>query len=475
MHSMIPDSVGDTKISVRTVDEYVEGDLDYLDLLDARRNGKTLLLLVGVQSHQFQRALDLAAIAVRRGCMAIIGGPHPMTCDTTMLQGNGVSFALAEAESILGTILSDATHGELQPVYGIGQRWVRELEAPVLKMPSTADQKRYATSLIGLYPFRGCPFVCDFCSVIKIAGRNIRAQSIETTMETLRRAKQAGVQSIFMTSDNFNKYAEAEVLCEAIIEEKLGLRFFIQCDTQIVQQPRLLELFAKAGVFQIFLGIESLDPAALKHVHKTQNRPQFYTQIREMCDDVGINAHFSMINGFPSNTRTGILEQLEAVCEINPSMASFYTLCPIPGTKQYDDFMRDGLITETNMDRFDTICPTWQHPNLSWGELNELLRTCYLRFYSAKRLAQYRPKGSQMSWPTIASYYAFVNLTTGVYGHHPMSGGVYRLKRDGVDDYMSMRCDTYGFEHIPLPGSLALSATDKVYNDKAKIAVPARG
>ena len=41
----------------------------------SRPEGRTLVALVGVQSHQFHRALDLAAYARRNGCMAVIGGP----------------------------------------------------------------------------------------------------------------------------------------------------------------------------------------------------------------------------------------------------------------------------------------------------------------------------------------------------------------------------------------------------------------
>ena len=49
-----------------TVDEYVHTDLDYLRLLAGDRDRRTLLALVGVQSHQFHRALDLAALARSR-------------------------------------------------------------------------------------------------------------------------------------------------------------------------------------------------------------------------------------------------------------------------------------------------------------------------------------------------------------------------------------------------------------------------
>lgn len=122
MRSMTPAAVGETPVEIHAVDEYVHTDLDYLSLLDRPKNGRTLVALVGVQSHQFHRALDLAAYARGKGCMAVIGGPHVMTCDTSLMHGRGVSFAQAEAELIWTEILHDAARGELQPVYGRDRR-----------------------------------------------------------------------------------------------------------------------------------------------------------------------------------------------------------------------------------------------------------------------------------------------------------------------------------------------------------------
>jgi len=180
-----------------------------------------------VQSHQFHRALDLAAYARRNGCLAVIGGPHVMTCDTSLLHGRGVSFALAEAELVWPKVLQDAADGKLRPVYGQEHRWQQELEAPVIVPPNRKDLGRYLNRMLGLYPARGCPFLCNFCSVTKIAGRRIRSQSIATTLASLRAAKAAGVRAIMFTSDNFNKYPEAEALLEAMVEERLGLELFV--------------------------------------------------------------------------------------------------------------------------------------------------------------------------------------------------------------------------------------------------------
>jgi hypothetical protein len=126
MKSLTPRQIDGCAIEVHTIDEYVQTDLSYLRLFEDSGT-PTLLAQVGVQSSQFHRALDLAAYAQSRGTQAIIGGPHVMTCDTDAVHGRGVSIAVSEAETVWGQILSDASHGFLQPLYGHENRWKAEL------------------------------------------------------------------------------------------------------------------------------------------------------------------------------------------------------------------------------------------------------------------------------------------------------------------------------------------------------------
>lgn len=467
MRSMTPPVMDDTLVDVHTIDEYVHTDRQYMSLLDNPRGGRTLLVLVGVQSHQFHRALDLAAFARHRGCMAVIGGPHVMTCDTSMLHGCGVSFAQAEAELIWPEILKDAADGELKPVYGREQRWQQEIEAPIVVPPSRKDLGRYVIPMLGLYPARGCPFLCNFCSVVKIAGRKIRSQSIDTTLASLRAAKAAGVRTIMFTSDNFNKYPEAEALLEAIIDEQLGLEFFVQCDTQIARQEHLVERLAKAGCFQMFVGVESFNRQVLLAAHKGQNRPETYQDIVRLCREYGISSHFSNIIGFPQNGEQEVHEHLQVLREMDPTWASFYILCPIPGTEQYDDFLAQGLITEKNLDRFDTTCLTWRHPNLSRKRLSELLFHCYRNFFSLRHTLRNAKNELRFGGRGVLGRSA-ANIAMSMFSRycawrrtHPMSGGIKRVRLDRVDNFLSLRRESYGFELAPLPRSLQLPTAER--------------
>lgn len=457
--SLTPGRIGNTPVEVITVDEYVWQDLSYLRWLHPEPGTITLLALVGVQSHQFHRALDLAAYARHHGVRhCVIGGPHPMTCDTTALQGRGVSFALAEAELIWHDILNDAIAGELQPVYGADRRWAEQLPGIVITPPSAKDLERYWAPMLGIYPVRGCPYQCNYCSVIKISGRQVRSPDIESTLESLRLAKRCGVKTIMFVSDNFNKFPGVRDLLNAMIDEKLNLRFFCQCDAQIAKDPGLVELLGRANCFEMFVGVESFSRTTLKAAGKHHNHPELYSEIIRMCNEAGIRPHFSNIIGFPADDENEIRSHLDALKTLRPKVVSFYILTPIPGTEQYAEFLKSGAITERNLDRFDATFPTWTHPNLSHEKLLDLLYHCYINYYGfLLRTASLLDEDKRIA--IFGRFSASQRM-------HPMSGGVDRLCVDQLDEYIELRRGVFDVELVPLPATLSLSANDAALNHK---------
>ncbi len=88
--------------------------------------GAGMVMMVGVQSNQFPRALDLAKPLLARGIQVGIGGFH-VSGVLSMLDGNdpdlhrakamGISLFAGEAEGRLEQVLRDAYAGTLQPLY----------------------------------------------------------------------------------------------------------------------------------------------------------------------------------------------------------------------------------------------------------------------------------------------------------------------------------------------------------------------
>ncbi len=456
--SLTPDTLRGHPVAIHYVDEYVQTDVDYLRLLRGSTETVRLLALVGVQSHQFQRAIDLAAYARSHGLQhVVIGGPHPMTCDTSLLHHRGVSFALAEAEVIWMQVLVDAKKKKKQAVYGQEQRWSQNLDDLVIKPPPASEVARYWVPMVGLYPVRGCPFLCNFCSVIKIAGRQVRYPDIDSIVASLRRVERAGIEYVMFTSDNFNKFPAAPELLQAIIDDGIQLKLFLQSDTQIVRQPELVELLGRAGAVEMFIGVESLDSVALKQMRKLHNKPATYGEIVRLCRGAGIRAHFSNIIGFPDQTEQGVYDHLHALIELDPDIASFYIMTPIPGTEQYREFKQEGRIFETNLDRFDTITPTFHHEHIAPERLQDLLYEVAWEFYRNAMRKEYEDE-------EIRRFIMFCRWAASNRMHH-MSGGTRQVGVDRAADYLAYRKAVFDVgERLPLPDNLELSESDTLFN-----------
>ncbi len=301
---------------------------------------------------------------------------------------------------------------------------------------------------------------------------------METSLASMRAAKKAGVKAIFFTSDNFNKYAEAKDLLTAMIEEKINIPFVLQCDTQIGRQPDLVELMGRAGCYQMFVGMESFKRETLLRARKFQNHPEAYSEIVRLCHQNGISSQFANIIGFPDHREEDVLDHIRLLRELDPDTAVLFTLTPIPGTEQYDDFLRDGLITEKNLDRFDTNCVTWEHPHFSAEKFRELVLRCNLEFYkprdSVRRgwRAFFRQRPMKGVSPTIKANTLMAGLgswSMAKRGINPLVGGMLRVRLDHVDQYLPLRRARYGLELVPLPRSARLSERDEELNRKSKL------
>ena len=92
-----------------------------------KEGGRALIGLVGVQSNQFPRAVDLARRFIAGGLPVCIGGFHVSGCISMLpemppemveAQALGISLFAGEAEEQrLDQVLQDAWHGKLKPLY----------------------------------------------------------------------------------------------------------------------------------------------------------------------------------------------------------------------------------------------------------------------------------------------------------------------------------------------------------------------
>ena len=95
-----------------------------------RHGGFGLVGLVGVQSNQFPRAMDIARKLRAAGVPVVIGGFHISGCLSMLTEMQpdiqealdlGISLFAGEAEERLDALLRDAANGTLQPIIQLSQ------------------------------------------------------------------------------------------------------------------------------------------------------------------------------------------------------------------------------------------------------------------------------------------------------------------------------------------------------------------
>src|SRR5271165_5061929 len=135
--------------------------------------GRALIGLVGVQSNQFPRALDLARPFRAAGLAVCIGGFHVSGCiamlpemppEMVEAQALGISFFAGEAENgRLDQVLRDAWNGALQPIYNHMDDLPGLEDEPMPILPRH-HVRRIAHSFSSFDLGRGCPYQCSFCT-----------------------------------------------------------------------------------------------------------------------------------------------------------------------------------------------------------------------------------------------------------------------------------------------------------------------
>ncbi len=315
--------------------------------------------LVGVQSNQYPRALDIARPLRAAGIPVVLGGFHPsgllamfpkITPDLQAALDMGITLFAGEAEGRAEQLLRDVAAGTLKPVYNFMDD-LPGLGGAVPPILPQAFVKRTLGNLSSFDAGRGCPFQCSFCTIINVQGRKSRFRSPDDVEQILRRNWEQGVDRFFITDDNFARNKDWEAIFDRIIElrerDKMDVRFMIQVDTLCHKIPNFITKSKRAGVTRIFIGLENINPANLLAAKKRQNKITEYRKMLLAWKAAGIWTYAGYILGFPNDTPESIRHDIEIVKhELPLDILEFFVLTPLPGSEDHkvlaDKIGRDG-------------------------------------------------------------------------------------------------------------------------------------
>jgi len=406
------------------------------------RAGAGMVMLVGVQSNQFPRALDIARPLRARGIAVCIGGFHVsgvismlggVDADLDRAKAMGVSLFAGEAEGRLDDVLRDALRGSLALIYNFIDDLPSIAGEPVPFLP--ADRALRTAGMAAFDAGRGCPYQCSFCTIINVQGRKSRRRSLDDIEQILRINYAQRLKSIFITDDNFARNKDWEAILDRIIylreSENLCFTFAIQVDTLCYRLPNFIEKCRRAGVRRAFIGLENINPDNLMAAKKRQNKITEYRQMLLDWKTAGIITYVGYILGFPNDTLESILRDIDVLKgELPVDLVEFFCLTPLPGSEDHVKVKEAGGPLDPDMNHYDNYHITTTHPRMSREEWELAYRLAWQRYYTFDHIETVlRRLMAAGGRPGKAAFLlTWFKGSVDLENIHPLEGGFFRLK-----------------------------------------------
>ena len=407
------------------------------------RGHKGLVALVGVQSNQYPRAMDIARRLRAAGIEVCIGGfhvsgtlsmLHEPTPELTEAMNLGISLFAGEAEGRLEAVLRDAWDGTLQPLYNYMDD-LPALNGATLPMLPVSRVERTGGSLTSFDAGRGCPFQCSFCTIINVQGRKSRRRTADDVEQIVRQNLAQGIRRFFITDDNFARNTDWESIFDRIIamreQEKLDIKFVIQVDTMCHRIRGFIEKAGRAGVVRVFIGLENINPDSLMGARKKQNKITEYRKMLLAWKKARVTVFAGYILGFPTDTRESILRDIGIIQrELPLDLLEFHVLTPLPGSEDHQRLYKAGIELDQDLNRYDLEHATTPHPTMSNAELEQVYQDAWWAYYSPAHMETVMRRAAA----TGISPGKILFLLVWYYGCfalekvHPLQGGYLRRK-----------------------------------------------
>ena len=362
---------------------------------------------------QISHAFEIAQMAKDHGCTTIIGGYQPTLVPEFVAKHSAIDYAVrGEGEHTFRelveyldgnrakTTLKDINgvsykNKEGQVIHNNDRRLEPNLDNFPMPRRDLLDDKKYiylGARVAQLETSRGCPHNCKFCCIIKMWRNSDRSVTYRTksTKRIMQEIYDIDWKNdfIFFCEDNFTiKIKRTKQILETMIRSGVPNKMYFSCQSRadtLYRNQWLIDLMHKAGMRQVFLGIESVHQQSLDAMNKKNTTPDMVKKVVSLLQDRGISIFGGVIIGFPGETKTMVRQNIQFARSLKMTCVQMTPITAFPGTDFYNEMSEKNMITSHNYKHYDLFHPMMRTEQLSSIEMYRLVAEAYSAYYMSK-------------------------------------------------------------------------------------------
>lgn len=258
----------------------------------------------------------------------------------------------------------------------VDMRWIEGFQHPLI---TPLNRLIYFTQAT-----RGCPFDCNFCSIVRTFGRGMRVRSPEDVVEEIKTRMLPSQGILFFHDDSLagdREYLKA--LLATMLRKKAvpSIGWHSQMRADVIRDRELIRLMRQTKCLAATFGFESINPKTLKYMRKGQTPDLIQKCIKTMHNNNIFVIGFFVFGSDHDDVRT-IRRTLLFAIEENVDFAGFMPLTPFPGTPFYQEMEKAGRIFSKDWELYDVEHVVYWPKKMTPLQLYLETLDCYRKFYT---------------------------------------------------------------------------------------------
>ncbi|MEA2965447.1 MAG: hopanoid methylase [Alphaproteobacteria bacterium] len=264
----------------------------------------------------------------------------------------------------------------------------------------------------------GCPYLCEFCDIPNLYGRQPRlktAAQITAELDAMRQQK-GHPPVVYFVDDNFvgNRKAAKDMLPHLVAWQKqhgYPMSFACEATLNIAKQPETLALMRESSFLGIFVGIETPEADALKAMRKNQNVAVPMMESIKTLNDYGLEVTSGIILGLDTDSDDTEARLKDFIEVSHIPMLTINLLQALPKTPLWDRLkvagrLSDDSTLESNV-RFvrpyDDVVSMWRRCIAYANDPERLFARFHHQVESTYVNRMITPARGKLTWANLSS------------------------------------------------------------------------